>query len=75
MNRFFSDHNELCSRSHIRKQSSTVVCSGTAGESSVAGTAVNAPAGKPLGAYVTFGVPTPRALVDAGLMTSGDARS
>ncbi|GJY67096.1 putative reverse transcriptase domain-containing protein [Tanacetum coccineum] len=36
---------------------------------------INAPAGRPLGAYVTFGVPTPRALVDAGLMTSGDARS
>ncbi|GKC01471.1 hypothetical protein Tco_0987607 [Tanacetum coccineum] len=35
---------------------------------------VNAPAGRLLGAY-DLGVATPRALVYAGLMTSGDARS
>ncbi|GKB33336.1 hypothetical protein Tco_0872737 [Tanacetum coccineum] len=35
---------------------------------------VNAPAGRPLGAY-DLGVATPRALVYAGMMTSGDARS
>ncbi|GJS59836.1 hypothetical protein Tco_0654620 [Tanacetum coccineum] len=37
-------------------------------------TTVNAPAGRPLGAY-DLGVATPRALVYVGLMTSGDARS
>ncbi|GKD29376.1 hypothetical protein Tco_1240154, partial [Tanacetum coccineum] len=35
---------------------------------------VNAPAGRPLGAY-DLEVATPRALVYVGLMTSGDARS
>ncbi|GKF29411.1 hypothetical protein Tco_0095753, partial [Tanacetum coccineum] len=35
---------------------------------------VNALAGRPLGAY-DLGVATPRALVYAGVMTSGDARS
>ncbi|GJU14873.1 putative reverse transcriptase domain-containing protein [Tanacetum coccineum] len=35
---------------------------------------VNAPAGRPLGAY-DLGVATPRALVYAGVMTNGDAKS